>query len=121
MVPLIENGTIALTGAALDATVMRHRAIAQNIANINTPGYRPVEVSFESHVRALQSGSWQGAAAPHGVMDLRPQLRLAEAGEVSIEGQMAQLSENTLHHQALLKALNNQFAILGAAINEGKR
>lgn len=120
MVPLIENGTIALTGAALDATVMRHRAIAQNIANLNTPGYRPVEVSFESHVRALQSGSWQGAAAQSS-LDARPQLRLADASEVSIEGQMAQLSENTLHHQALLKALNNQFAILGAAINEGKR
>jgi flagellar basal-body rod protein FlgB len=35
--------------------------------------------------------------------------------------EMAALSENTLHHQALLKALNKHFALIGNAINEGKR
>jgi flagellar basal-body rod protein FlgB len=34
---------------------------------------------------------------------------------------MAQLSENTLHHQALLKALNKHLSLMSIAINEGKR
>jgi flagellar basal-body rod protein FlgB len=115
VVPLIDNGLIALTGLALDATTMRHRAIAQNIANANTPGYRPVDVSFETQVRALQSAGGDGTPA------LRPQLRLAGADQVSLDTQMTQLAENTLHHEALLKALNKQFAIISAAIGEGKR
>lgn len=121
MVPLIDNGLIALTGLALDATVMRHRAIAQNIANANTPGYRPVEVSFETHVRALQATDGQDGLAPQALATLRPQLRLAGADQVSLDTQMTQLAENTLHHEALLKALNKEFAILSAAIGEGKR
>lgn len=118
MVPIIDNGTVALTGLALDAAVMRHRAIAQNIANVNTPGYRPVEVSFESQVRALQADARPGS---HELVAVRPQLRLAASDEVSIDDQMAQLAQNTLHHQALLKALNKQFAIVSAAISEGRR
>jgi flagellar basal-body rod protein FlgB len=100
---------------------MRHRAIAQNIANANTPGYRAVEVSFETHVRALQSAGGEGGPTPQALAALRPQLRLADTGQVSLDTQMVQLAENTLHHEALLKALNKEFAIMSAAIGEGKR
>jgi flagellar basal-body rod protein FlgB len=36
---------------SLDACAMRNRAIANNLANVNTPGYKRVEVEFESELR----------------------------------------------------------------------
>jgi flagellar basal-body rod protein FlgB len=40
---------------------------------------------------------------------------------VALDQEVAHLVETTVHHQALLKALNSQFTLLGSAINEGKR
>jgi flagellar basal-body rod protein FlgB len=117
---MIDNGTIAQVGLALDVTALRHQAIAQNIANANTPGYRPVTVAFAEQVRALQGAAAHGAPDA-GIATVRPTLQWSGADSVSLDMEMAHLSENTLQHQVLLKALSKQFALLGSAIAEGKR
>lgn len=127
MVSLIDSTTSALLSLALAAASMRHQAIAHNIANANTPGYRPVGVSFEEHMAQARDAVAQGR--PVSLSDLssyRPVFAFAEEGAagdqaVSLDMEVAKLSENTLHHQALLKALNRHFSIIGTAISEGKR
>lgn len=127
MVSLIDSTTSALLSLALDAASMRHQAIAHNIANANTPGYRPVGVRFEEHMTQARDAVAQGRQV--SLSDLsayRPVFAFSEEGAagdqaVSLDMEVAKLSENTLHHQALLKALNRHFSIIGAAISEGKR
>lgn len=127
MISLIDNGTAALLGLALDAAGMRHQAIAHNIANANTPGYRPLGVSFESRLGAVKDALERGAGlSPAMLASARPVIdsmsgAVASGGAaVQLDMEIAKLSENTLHHQALLKMLNRHYAIIGAAIGEGK-
>ena len=123
MVSMIDNGTTALLSLALDAATMRQQAIAQNIANANTPGYQRVAVSFEQRLSALRDG--QGGVTPPSLADLsnyRPVVSYVEgAGTVALDQEMAALSQNSLHHHALLKAVGKHYALLSSAINEGKR
>ncbi len=124
MVSIIDNSTIGLLSLALDAAGMRQQAIAQNIANANTPGYQRLGVSFEARIADLQQALADGRTPSlGGLADYRPVFEtVGAAGEaLPLDMEMASLSENTLHHQVLLKALNKQFALLGTAINEGKR
>lgn len=127
MTSIIDSNTVNLLSLALDAAGMRQQAIARNIANANTPGYQRIAVSFESRVAELAQALDQGAAPSltglDGLDGYRPVFEPAgEAGApVALDMEMAALSENTLHHQALLKALNKHFALIGSAINEGKR
>jgi flagellar basal-body rod protein FlgB len=123
MISPIENGTTALLSLAIDAATMRQAAIAQNIANATTPGYQPVSVSFEERMGALRAGVGQGRAPSLAELShYRPLLESADAGTaVAVDAEVAKLSETVVHHQALLKALNKHFALLGMAINEGKR
>ncbi len=123
----IEGSTPALLSLALDATTMRHQAIAHNIANINTPNFTPVGVNFESRLaearQVLNSDRRQTLSS---LADYRPTFEVAvtdsiEAAPVSLDAQVATMSENVLHHQALLKALNKHFTVMGMAISEGKR
>lgn len=123
----IEGSTPALLSLALDATTMRQQAIAHNIANINTPNFTPVGVNFEGRLaearQALNSDKRQALAS---LADYRPTFEIAasdsiEAAPVSLDAQVASMSENVLHHQALLKALNKHFTVMGMAISEGKR
>jgi len=121
MVAIVDNNTVDLLKLALDAAGMRQQAIAQNIANANTPGYQRIGVSFESRIedlkQAVQLGQAPSLAAYQPVFET-----VGAAGEpVALDTEMAALSENTLHHQALLKALNKHLALIGTAINEGKR
>jgi flagellar basal-body rod protein FlgB len=109
---------------ALDATTLRQQAIAQNIANANTPGYQRVGVTFESHLGALQNVVRQGGAPSlSSLHNFRPALELvgAPGDAVSLDMEVAALSENTLQQQALLKLLNKHLGLLSTAINEGKR
>ena len=54
------NGKVSqvdLLARTLDAASLRHRAIASNVANVNTPDYKRVEVSFEEDlVRSARRG-----------------------------------------------------------------
>jgi flagellar basal-body rod protein FlgB len=46
------DGVDAVLHAALDGIAMRQRVIADNIANVDTPGFRATTVDFESSLRA---------------------------------------------------------------------
>lgn len=130
MLAIIDNHASALVSLALDAATMRQQAIAQNIANVNTPGYQRMSVSFESHLAALKDSS--GHLKPRSLAslsDFRPRLELAEAQvvgnqaeqKIALDQELVKLSENTLQHQALLKMMTKHFSVLSSAINEGKR
>lgn len=127
MVSIIDNNTIALLNLALDATTMRHQAIAHNIANAGTPGYRPIGVNFEAQLAQAREAAERQPDRPlaslgtfQPVFELLPPNAFGDTA-VSLDMEIAKLSENTLHHEALLKALSRQFSIIGSAINEGKR
>ena len=120
--------TTALVIKALDAAVLRHHAIAANIANANSIDYRPLRVNFEEQLgfarQALSGGV--NSLTPADVASLRPYLEqepAPKAGKpaVMIDLEMVKLAQNTLQYQALLKGLTSRASLLSTAINEGKR
>jgi flagellar basal-body rod protein FlgB len=59
---LIDPATRALT-TALDGYARREMAIASNIANVDTPGYKPQGVDFESELAAAGEAMNGGGVA----------------------------------------------------------
>lgn len=49
---LISSLTSQVMNKALDGLSMRHKAIASNLANVDTPGYRRRDVSFEDRLQS---------------------------------------------------------------------
>lgn len=113
-----------LVAAALNASVMRHDAIANNIANINTPGYKPLQVSFEDQLsRSLGKEMLKNDEALKSRLEtIKPEMY--ESGSNSGSGQldmeMVNLSKNTIHYHTLLKGLQSYGSITKMAIKEGK-
>jgi flagellar basal-body rod protein FlgB len=52
--PIFQSSNYQLSRTLLDASVLRHSAIAANIANAETPGYRRLDLApdFASELRA---------------------------------------------------------------------
>jgi flagellar basal-body rod protein FlgB len=115
----IEHLTTRALTVALDAGSLRHRVIAANIANVNTPGYVAQRVSFEA---LLGPGASASAATP----ELRASVEPVAGGQglssgVQLDAEVAAMSENSLHQQVLLRALQRHLGLLATAVTEGKR
>ena len=50
---LISTRTIELATIGLDGLSARHKAIASNIANADTPGYKRIDVTFEDQLSKI--------------------------------------------------------------------
>jgi flagellar basal-body rod protein FlgB len=122
-----EAITVEMAKLALDAASLRHQAISHNIANANSPGFAPARVSFEDQMGAARAALRDGAPVEHAMLaGVRPALtRGAPALDADrtalLDMEVADMAQNTVQYEALLKALGKHMAILGAAINEGKR
>ena len=119
-----EAVTSAIMRVALDGAALRHQAIAANIANAATPGYQPLKVSFERQLASARDRLNGGEALQGVLADLSPSVE-AQAGEgegrPAIDLQVADMAQNVVQYQALLKGWSKRMSILSAAINEGKR
>ena len=107
--------TATLALKALDGLSARQTAIAENIANAGTAGYRPVRVSFET---ALMAAANQDLEAISGV---QPQLTRDPAGEaVRVDLELASGATTTARYSALVEVLNRQLQIAALAVQGGR-
>jgi flagellar basal-body rod protein FlgB len=103
--------------SALDSVSMRQQVSANNIANMNTPGFKASRVEFESNLaRAMANGTPDRASASV-VLANTPEN--TEGNTVDVANETAILSKSSLHFDALVTALNYKFNVLRTAI-EGR-
>ena len=121
-----DRVTSALVLLALDAAAMRHQATANNLANIHSTGYQAQRVNFEEQLSALrQAVAARGPVEPAAVDQVRPFVErdaTRPAGNIAgmIDMELVKLSQNAIHYQSLLKALDKRGSILALAVNEGR-
>lgn len=105
----------------MDACWLRQQAIAQNIANVETPGYRRVDVdtSFQAQfARALQSGQRSEVASlqPSLAVDARAVARNPDGNSVTLMDEMLGLQENSLQHALQAQLITGKLSQLRSAI-----
>lgn len=122
-----SRGFRALEGG-LGALSLRHRVIANNIANSNTPGFKKSEVSFARELAAFLEAGGGGAGGGAGGARFQPRVlrvdttaQRVDGNNVDVEEEMAKLAENTLLYQAVSRRLSGKISLLRLAITEGRR
>lgn len=108
-----ESATTRRLLLALDAASLRHRVIESNIANVNTPGHVARRVDFDGLMAA-------GDSALGAHLTIAPDRDGLPAG-VNLDVEVAAMAQNTLHQQALLRALQRHLGLLSLAATEGRR
>jgi flagellar basal-body rod protein FlgB len=87
----------------LDATVLRHEAIASNLANIETPNYKRLDVapSFENQLRQAvgsRDPAQIAAAQPALQVDTNAVSGRMDGNTVVLESEMLKLNQNMTEH-----------------------
>ena len=111
----LVDPTQHLLEAAMRGAWQRQTALTNNIANAETPGYRPQEVDFEAALR----GAIAGGTTPESVQ-FQTETKAVQAGPngagVSLDQESAKLSENALDYQALQEVVSTRNTILKMAM-----
>ena len=105
----------------LDATVLRQEAIASNLANVETPHYKRVDVSptFASELsQAISSGSPAAVSSlkPTIVVDQNAVAQNRDGNSVQLEKEMMNLQKNMVAQHLQTQMLSGTFNKLRAAI-----
>ncbi len=129
MTDKLFGGHYPLLKQALHACALRQEAIAHNIANVNTPGYRRIDVSFEQFLRTAQATPLQTTDRRHYALppsqNTSPQVQEEDApmrpdgNTVDIDYEMAQLAENQIRFQALSQLITGRYQSLKMVITGG--
>ncbi len=103
---------------ALDGLAMRASAIAQNVANANSPSYVPLRVDFEQQLRTAANDG------PEAVRALQPRFMRPPpadgSGEMRLDLELASASETALRYAALIDVLGRQMQLSRLVVTGGQ-
>ncbi|MDP0499637.1 MAG: flagellar basal body rod protein FlgB [Verrucomicrobiota bacterium JB022] len=118
---IANQPNLAAARVWLDATAMRQQALAANLANASTPGYKRVDLNsdFEANFRReLQSGQLgNGQNFPLSVeTDTSARAVGPDGNNVAIEEEMQAINENALRYQFMTQYVSTSLKHLETAI-----
>ncbi|MBN2136613.1 MAG: flagellar basal body rod protein FlgB [Sedimentisphaerales bacterium] len=105
--------------AGIKVESLRQKTIANNVANLQTPGYRRIDVKFEQLLaKAIASDGTADLDTIEAEVYQPKQTPLKPNGnDVSLEAEVGEMVKNSLRHKAYVRLLNKKFEQITAAIN----
>jgi flagellar basal-body rod protein FlgB len=117
----------------LDTAWTRNEVLANNIANVDTPGFKRSDVDFGSILEAEQDlnnglkttrerhysmeGNYDSNVKV--IQDNSSTMRM-DGNNVDIENEAAELAKNTIWYNYMVQKISKDFGRIKTAINEGK-
>lgn len=125
--PIFRSENYQVARKLLDAAVLRQEAIATNIANADTPGFRRLEVGadFADQLKAsLRSGTLARDAAdlkPRLVEDPQARTVRPDGNTIELERELLAMNRNSVEHEFLTELVSRnikqlRFAITGRQV-----
>lgn len=113
------SNTASLLAAGIKAEALRQKTIAENISNLETPGYRRIAVKFEELLaKAMDSqGNVDMSKVEPTIYQPQNTPVKANGNDVSLETEVGEMIKNSLRHETLVRLLHKKVRGLDAIIN----
>lgn len=130
-----DSVTTAILQKALDGAWQRQRAISNNIANHETPGYKAIKVNFEDSLNQeirkldhsmpskekLEESLRAIKSANIGVYTDESTSNRADGNNVDMDLENIEMAKTQIQYQYLTRSMTDMFSRLRYAISEGKK
>jgi flagellar basal-body rod protein FlgB len=102
---------------AISGAAQRQTALASNIANANTPNYKPRDVDFHSALQAAFASGDKSRVQSAGFAETtQNDVMRADGSGVDVDAESAKMAENGLEYQALVQVARGRIDILESAM-----
>lgn len=118
--PIFQSDNYQLARKLMDAAVLRQEAISANIANVETPGYRRLDIApnFLAQLKSrLATGELGGdGLRPALAEDSSARVVRPDGNTVEIERELLALNQNAVEHEFLGEIVTRNIKQLKLAI-----
>lgn len=127
----IDNNNILLSQKSLDYLWEKQRIISDNIANIDTPGYKAKQLNFED-VLSKNLNKFKNVENPNAsdikdaILDTNAKVSVSseesnrlDGNNVNLDVEQVELSRAQLQYQYQIFQINDQFSRIRSAIGKG--
>ena len=120
--PIFHSDNYQLARKLLDATVLREEAIASNIANAETPGYRRLDIApdfaqqLKTRIAAGDFAATSSSVRPQLAEDLTARTLRPDGNTVEIERELLAMNHNAVQHEFLTELVSGNLKQLKMAI-----
>jgi len=99
-----------------EVSELRHRVISHNIANVNTPGYHRLAVSFDEHLREAKQKSSEFHKDQPVVVQEQGLVSRMDGNNVDIDREIGKLNKNSMMFQMYTQILSTHLDTMRRAI-----
>ncbi len=113
------SNIVDILEAGIRAESFRQKAIANNVANLETPGYRRIDVKFEELLaKALDSpGSVDLSEIEPLIYQPKKTPVKSNGNDVNLETEVGEMVKNTLRHKAYIRLLQKKYRQMELAMD----
>jgi flagellar basal-body rod protein FlgB len=113
------DNIVDIINAGIKAETLRQKAIANNVANLETPGYRRIDVKFEELLAKCLRSSGELDLSKLEAEIYRPKNTTVKSNgnDVNLEAEIGQMVKNTLRHKTYIRLLSKKYSQIDLAIN----
>lgn len=131
-----QKETMNILTTSLDAVSLRHKAISNNIANINTPNYKRQLVNFEEQLAKYLDSSenlpvkktnpLHISTVKSTFLEIKPVIQeenttlRTDGNNVDMDLELSILAENTVKFNVLSQTINKKYSLLRSVIRGGR-
>ena len=116
---IVSDAVSKVLTMALDGVSQRQRVTADNIANVDTPGFRATSVDFETSLRrAVQDGSFDAGSLDDVRVETTPTDTPvgANGNNVDLRKETLAAVQSQYQYQILSRAVNDKFNLVRDAL-----
>jgi flagellar basal-body rod protein FlgB len=136
----VFDSTLARLERALDVRLVRENVLAANVANVDTPGFRPKDVDFTATMAAIEGSAHSDGGVAQPTLPTAGQVESQQTGisakdlpivdvpaggatfdgnTVDLDRTMVAMAENALQYGASARAAGKKLAILRYVASDG--
>ncbi|MCM3717165.1 flagellar basal body rod protein FlgB [Fictibacillus phosphorivorans] len=122
--PIMKNLEMALDGSAL-----KQKTISNNLANVDTPGYKAKETVFKQEFKKSLNAYRTNQHHFTFSTDKSPSIFVKEqngttmnhnGNNVDVDKEMTELAKNQLYYQTLVQRINGKFNTIKMVVKGGR-
>jgi len=117
---LLSSANYDASKRLLDVAILRHEALSSNIGNLETPGYKRVDLpkNFQTALNeAIKSGKTASIAFPNLIADLDSPAQRKDGNNVVLQDELMVMNKNAAEYEALTEFVSGSVRTLKMEIS----
>jgi flagellar basal-body rod protein FlgB len=114
---LVDSQPLGNLAKYLDLAAFRQRLVTSNVANINTPGYKALDIDFASEMQRAIENDADSRPMSH---DVFTGMERPDGNTVNLDRESLLLAENQLRFRTGVQLLRSELQKIAMAIREGR-